>query len=152
MGDWDFFIGWVFFGCRLDFIFYPIILFEEFIQKAAGYFNLKKEEIGNAYRRIRSERQESPAQCYLRPLVFVSPLCRKLNMSSFIEKDAMAIAESMVEKNLHQMKNPVGLAGGCIYISGIRTGERRGIGEIAEACYLSEGTIKKAIKKITINL
>jgi len=116
------------------------------LRDLAAVANVDLKELGRCVRIFISELRIKPAPREFDPLVY--RLGDQLGISMAAKRQACEIIEGARQKGVTVGKNPMSVAAAAIYISTIRTGERRTQEQIARAAKTTPVTIRSRFKEI----
>lgn len=111
------------------------------LDEVAEVSRVSKKEIGKTFRVLSKEvgLKLPPTS----PRDYVPRFCSRLNSEAEVHTKAIEILRFVEEKGLKSSSDPVCLAGGAIYTSGILCGDRRTQKEVADATKRSEVKIRE---------
>ncbi len=116
------------------------------LRDLASVSNVDLKELGRCVRILISELKLRPTPREFDPLVY--RLGDQLKISMSAKRQACEIIERAREKGVTIGKNPMSVAAAAIYISTIRTGERRTQEQIAKVAKTTPVTIRSRFKEI----
>jgi len=82
------------------------------------------------------------------PLIYVTKIARKADISGQIQAEAVKILKEAKRKHVSAGKDPMGLAAAALYIACKRLGEKKTQKEIADAAGVTEVTVRNRFKTL----
>ena len=116
------------------------------LKEVAQANNLSPKTTAKAYRLIVSElNMKTPTLDLIKCIAKIS---NKADLNEKTKREAIAVMNDVVKKEISAGKNPMGLAATVLYISCTKTGEHKFKKEIAQAAGITEVTIRNGFKNI----
>lgn len=120
------------------------------LERICEITKIRRSALGKMYRRICSEQEAHPYVCQVRPTIYVRTFGQQLELSQKTVDKAVELAKETVKHRLH-FKSPLTLAAGILFLACNLTDERRTQKEIAEVCRISEPSLRKSFRLLTVS-
>ena len=103
------------------------------------------KKIFRSYQKIVEKYGIAPQTCTVRPTIFVKKFGPMMGFGNTTLEKAVALAEEMVKRRVHQGRSPIVSAAACLRVIDLQYGKKRDLREIAELCGVTDAAINKAL-------
>jgi len=103
------------------------------------------KKIFRTYQKIVEKYGIAPQTCTVRPTIFVKKFGLMMGFDKATLEKAVALAEKMVKKRVHQGRSPIVSAAACLRVIDLQYGKKRKRREIAKLCGITDAAIGKTL-------
>jgi transcription initiation factor TFIIB len=108
--------------------------------KVAEASSISERVLSKSYRLLKFELDVTIPS--LDPMKCIAKVATKINLNEKISREAIAVMNDIIRKEIAASKDPMGLAATALYIARIKRGEARTQREIANAAGITEVTLR----------